>query len=208
MTNALSGDLIEGVRVSVAGTNIVTISQRDGSFALSRVPAGNVRLWLYYTGLDTKEVTVEVKAGETARVSAVLSAAALRLDAFLVSEQREGNAAAITRQRNAENIVSVLSMDAYGNVADGNIGNFLQNLPGMSVTKEAGDIIAVGLRGTPGDLNAIEINGTRMASAGGGGGGGGASRAVQVDVIPSEFIKEIEVTKGNTPDKAADSLGG
>ena len=208
VTNALSGDLIEGVRVSVAGTNIVTISQRDGSFALSRVPAGNVRLWLYYTGLDTKEVTVEVKAGETARVSAVLSAAALRLDAFLVSEQREGNAAAITRQRNAENIVSVLSMDAYGNVADGNIGNFLQNLPGMSVTKEAGDIIAVGLRGTPGDLNAIEINGTRMASAGGGGGGGGASRAVQVDVIPSEFIKEIEVTKGNTPDKAADSLGG
>jgi hypothetical protein len=35
-------------------------------------------------------------------------------------------------------------MDAYGNVADGNIGNFLQNMTGVAVTKEAGDIVASG----------------------------------------------------------------
>jgi hypothetical protein len=98
-------------------------------------------------------------------------------------------------------------MDAYGNVADGNIGNFLQNLTGVAVTKEAGDIVGIGLRGAPPELNSVTLDGTRTAGATTGFSPQG-DRAPLIDQVPSELIKEIEITKGNTPDQSADSLGG
>ena len=142
--NAKTGNFLAGAEVRVLGTDLVALTQRDGSFGLSRVPAGNQRVRVFYTGLDPQESEVRVTAGAAATLAVALDSAVYRLEAFTVAGQREGNAAAITRQRVAENVMNVVSMDAYGNVADGNIGNFLQNLTGVAVTKEAGDIVGRG----------------------------------------------------------------
>ncbi|PAW65347.1 MAG: hypothetical protein B9S34_11215 [Opitutia bacterium Tous-C1TDCM] len=205
--NEVTGDFLEGVEVGLIGTERVTTTQRDGSFAFAGVPAGRQQLRAFYTGLDVQETAVVVAAGQTAVVPLALNAAIYKLEAFTVAGQREGNAAAITRQRTAENIKSVVSMDAYGNVADGNIGNFLQNLTGVAVNKEAGDIVGIGLRGAPPELNSVTMDGARTAGAIAGFSPQG-DRAALIDQIPADFIKEIEVTKGNTPDQSADSLGG
>lgn len=207
VSSAATGEFLDGAEVRVTGTDLVTTTQRDGSYALSRVPAGVHRVKVFYTGLDVQEAEVRVKAGETAVLAVTLNSAIYQLDTFVVAGQREGNAAAITRQRTAENIKSVVSMDAYGNVADGNIGNFLQNLTGVAVNKEAGDVVGIGLRGAPPELNSVTLDGTRTASAVAGFTPQG-DRAALIDQIPADFIKEIEVTKGNTPDQSADSLGG
>ena len=205
--NEGTGDFLEGAEVRIVGTERVTTTQRDGSFAFAGVPAGRQQLRAFYTGLDVQEKAVVVTAGQTAVVPLALNAAIYKLETFSVAGQREGNAAAITRQRTAENIKSVVSMDAYGNVADGNIGNFLQNLTGVAVTKEAGDIVGIGLRGAPPELNSVTLDGTRTAGATTGFSPQG-DRAPLIDQVPSELIKEIEITKGNTPDQSADSLGG
>ena len=205
--NAKTGDFLGGAEVRVVGTDLVALTQRDGSFNLSRVPVGTQRIRAFYTGLDPQESEVRVTAGATATLAVALDSAVYKLEAFTVAGQREGNAAAITRQRVAENVMNVVSMDAYGNVADGNIGNFLQNLTGVAVTKEAGDIVGIGLRGAPPELNAVSLDGARMAGAIAGFTPQG-DRAALIDQIPADFIKEIEVTKGNTPDQPADSLGG
>jgi len=205
--NEGTGDFLEGAEVRIVGTERVTTTQRDGSFAFAGVPAGRRQLRAFYTGLDVQVTTVVVTADQTAVVPLALNAAIYKLEAVTVAGQREGNAAAVTRQRTAENIKSVVSMDAYGNVADGNIGNFLQNLTGVAVTKEAGDIVGIGLRGAPPELNSVTLDGTRTAGATTGFSPQG-DRAPLIDQVPSELIKEIEITKGNTPDQSADSLGG
>ena len=205
--NEVTGDFLEGAEVRIVGTERVIMTQRDGSFAFAGVTAGRQQLRAFYTGLDVQVTAVVVTAGKTSVVPLALNAAIYRLEAFTVAGQREGNAAAITRQRTAENIKSVVSMDAYGNVADGNIGNFLQNLTGVAVTKEAGDIVGIGLRGAPPELNSVTLDGTRTAGATTGFSPQG-DRAPLIDQVPSELIKEIEITKGNTPDQSADSLGG
>lgn len=205
--NAKTGDFLGGAEVRVTGTELAAVTQRDGSFSLARVPAGRQRVRVFYTGLDPQESEVQVAAGATATLTVALDSAVYKLEAFTVAGQREGNAAAITRQRVADNVMNVVSMDAYGNVADGNIGNFLQNLTGVAVTKEAGDIVGIGLRGAPPELNAVSLDGARMAGAIAGFTPQG-DRAALIDQIPADFIKEIEVTKGNTPDQPADSLGG
>ena len=163
--NEGTGDFLDGAEVRIVGTERVTTTQRGGSFAFAGVPAGRQQLRAFYTGLDVQETSVVVTAGQTAVVPLALNAAIYKLETFTVAGQREGNAAAITRQRTAENIKSVVSMDAYGNVADGNIGNFLQNLTGVAVNKEAGDIVGIGLRGTPPELNSVTLDGARTAGA-------------------------------------------
>ena len=205
--NTGTGGYLEGAEVRVVGTDLMTTTQRDGRFILSRVPAGNQQLRIFYTGLEAKDVAVTVRGGEVNSVAVAMTSDVYTLNAFNVAGLREGNAASITRQRVADNLKNVVSMDAYGNVADGNIGNFLQNMTGVAVNKEAGDIVGIGLRGAPPELNSVTLDGTRMASAIAGSTPQG-DRAALIDQIPADFIKEIEVTKGNTPDQAADSLGG
>ncbi len=205
--NQGTGTFLQGAAVSVEGTNLTMLTQRDGSFTLTPVPAGARTLHVTYTGLDPHSQTVQVAAGETSGVDVALTVSFYTLDTFTVAGQREGNAASITRQRNAENVVNVVSMDTYGNVADGNIGNFLQKLTGLAANKEAGEIVGISIRGTPPGLNAVTLDGTRTAAAIAGFTPQG-DRAPLIDQIPSEFIKEIEVTKGNLPEQWADSLGG
>ena len=205
--NANTRAFLEGAQVSVAGTSFRAVTERDGSFTLLRVPAGRQIINVTYAGLDDGSQEIDVIAGKTQQALVNLSTKVYQLEEFTVAGLREGNAASITKQRNAENLVNVVSMDTFGNVADGNVGNFLQNLPGVSVNKEAGDIVGINLRGTPPDLNAVTLDGTRTAAAIAGFSPQG-DRASLIDQIPSEFIKEIEVTKASTPDMWADSLGG
>ncbi len=205
--NSQTRAFLEGADVTLESTNFSTTTQRDGSFEFTRVPAGSYRLKAFYTGLDEKIERIEVTAGRVTAAEIALTSEVYKLETFVVAGEREGNAASITKQRNADNVVNVVSMDAYGNVADGNIGNFLQNLPGIAANKENGDIVGIGLRGTPPELNAVTLDGTRSAAAIAGFTPQG-DRSALVDQIPSEFIKEIEVTKGNMPDQPADSLGG
>ena len=205
--NAQTNAFLEGVVVSLNGTTFTTTTQRGGRFTFNRVPPGRYTLKAFYTGLDSTDTPVVVTAGQTVDVAVGLTSDVYKLEAFTVAGAREGNAASITKQRNAQNVVNVVSMDAYGNVNDGNIGNFLQKLPGIAVRKEAGEIVGVGLRGTPPELNAVMLDGVRTAAAIAGFTPQG-DRAALIDQIPSEFIKEIEVVKGNTPELPADSLGG
>ena len=205
--NSQTRAFLEGVVVTLDGTRLSTTTRRDGSFEFTRVPAGNYRLKTFYTGLDEKVDAIVVAVGRVTPVEVALTSEVYKLEAFVVAGEREGNAASVTKQRNAENVVNVVSMDAYGNVADGNIGNFLQNIPGIAANKEAGDVVGIGLRGAPPELNSVTLDGARTAGAVAGFSPQG-DRAALIDQIPADFIKEIEVTKGNTPDQAADSLGG
>ena len=199
--------LLEGAIVQLGDASNVTTTLRGGSFTFTRVTPGRHTLTAFYTGLTGGTSVVEVTAGGDARVVLALKGGPAVMDAYTVTALPDGNAAAITQQRNALNLVHVVSMDAYGNVTDGNIGYFLQKLPGVAVKKEAGEIVGVGLRGMPPELNSVMLDGVRSSAAIAGFSPQG-DRATLIDQIPSESIKEISIIKGLTPELPADSLGG
>ncbi len=205
--SAVTRAFLDGASVQVEGTAMSATTARDGSFTFTHVPAGQYRLTVFYTGLATADRSVTVSAGRQSEVTVALAQRATVLETFTVTEVREGSAASITKQRNAVNLVNVVSMDAYGNVNDGNIGHFLQKLPGVAIKREAGEIVGVGLRGTPAHLNAVMLDGVRTSAAIAGFSPLG-DRAPLIDQIPSELIKEIEVFKGITPELPVDSLSG
>ncbi len=58
--NEGTGEFLEGAEVRIVGTERVTTTQRDGSFAFAGVPAGRQQLRAFYTGLDVQEKAVVV----------------------------------------------------------------------------------------------------------------------------------------------------
>jgi iron complex outermembrane recepter protein len=205
VVNAGTSQYLEGAHVVLQPTGRTVLTGRDGRFVLPQVRPGSYKLTITYAGLDSQTIDVGIAPGETFSREIELSYAIYQLGEFVVAGEREGSALAIQQQRNAPNIKNVMSADAFGNVADENIGNFLVRLPGIGTEISEGDIVYVQIRGVSSDLNAVTIDGTRAAS---GATHAGADRRVAIDKIPADFIETIEVTKAPTPDMDGDSIGG
>jgi iron complex outermembrane receptor protein len=204
VSNAATGANLEGAQITLQPGNIAVLSTRDGHFTLPRIQPGSYRLSVSYAGLDPKTVSVDVRAGATAQLDVDLNAEVYRLAQFVVAGEREGNALAITQQRNADNIKNVISSDAFGDVADLNLGNFMQRLPGVSKEESEGEIFKIQIRGINSNLSAVSVDGTRASN----GSTRSMDRGFEIDKVPTDFIETIEVTKAMTPDTDADSIGG
>src|SRR4029078_5259332 len=77
-----------------------------------------------------------------------------------------------------------------------------QRIPGVTITKDQGEGRYVSVRGTEPRLNAMMIDGERIPAP------DPQLRQVALDVVPSELLQAIEVSKTLTPDVDADSIGG
>lgn len=203
--NQGTGGYLEGARVEVLGTGRVGFTSRDGHFQITGIPVGTHGVVISYVGLDQQTVPVNVSGPRTDMREIALTSGLYVLDAFVVPGEREGSALAITQQRNAPNVKNVLATDAFGNVADENLGNFLQRLPGIVMEEQEGSKLFIKVRGISPDLNAVTLDGTRAPS---GGLRGGMNRRFEIDTVPADMIETIEVTKSPTPDMDADSIGG
>jgi iron complex outermembrane receptor protein len=203
VSNAGTGNLLEGARVEIAQLGLSTFTDNTGRFVLSGVPAGSYEVVATYTGLDPVKSSVTVAAGQRATRDFDLTTGIYKLEQFKVTGEREGNAAAITAQRNATNVKNVVAIDAYGNLPNMNASELAVLLPGVAgELSDEGNIVGFTIRGMGPGSNTITIDGALMASQ------GGAGRVTRMHTITGSMFDSLELTKGHTPDKGADSLGG
>ena len=204
VSNAGTDAYLDGAVVTLEPGNLSTLTSSTGAFVFQNVRPGTYTLTASYTGLDAKSVPVVVGSGESHH-EVQLTSSIYQLDKFVVAGEREGNAAAITSQRNADNIKTVMASDAFGNVADLNIGNFIMRMPGVTKFEQEGDVTTIMIRGIADGLSMITLDGEQGASASP---LGGMKRGFEVDKISADFIESIEVTKSLTPDMDAGAVGG
>jgi TonB-dependent receptor len=123
------------------------------------------------------------------------------IDNVLVVGQRASIAKALSRQRAADGVESVLSRDGIGQFPDQNAAESLRRVAGVNVLNDQGEGRFVAVRGLSPDLNAASINGARVPAP------EADVRSVALDVIPAELIESIEIKKSLTPDMDADTIG-
>ncbi|MBI5692286.1 MAG: TonB-dependent receptor [Verrucomicrobia bacterium] len=203
VSNAATGDLLEGVRVSVPTLDRTVLTDHTGRFLLADVPAGTHAIVVTYTGLDSAREDVTILAGQTATRDFSLSSAVYRLEAFTVAGEREGGAAAITAQRNAPNTKNVVAMDSYGNLPNMSASELAILLPGVTgaLNLENG-VDGFAVRGMPSGQNSVTMDGGMISTQ------GAFGRTVRINNLTGAMFEGLEVIKGHTPDKGADSLGG
>lgn len=203
VTNTATGRTLEGARVYLPGANRETYTDEQGVFRFTNVAPGEITLQVSYTGLDPIEKSLSVAGGGTARADFGLTSDVYTLGQFVVAGEREGNAQAITLQRQSPGVKSIVSADAFGNLA-GNPADLLIRLPGVEGQSMDGDIRYVRIRGMSQNLNTVTINGNRAANAA----SAGTSREYQFEHTNADAIERMEVVKSPTPDMDGDSIGG
>lgn len=193
--------VFSNAKIDIPSLNRSALSRSDGTFRFSNLPVGEYTLHISYVGL--KEITqkIQVESGDNI-LGNIAIATGTNIEELIVRGQRSGEASAINRQRNANNIVSVVSADAIGDFPDQNAAESLQRLPGVSIERDQGEGRFVGIRGIDPNLNSVSINGLSIPSPESG------VRSVALDVIPSELIQTLEVSKSSSADQDADSIGG
>lgn len=203
VSNGATRTLLEGAAVEIAPLGRRALTDNLGRFTFDQLPAGSHPISVTYIGLNREDRLVTVAPGQRLELSFDLGADVYRLESFNVVGEREGNAAALTAQRNADSVKSVVALDAYGNLSNSEAGELLIRLPGIAGSLNGEGVVSeVMVRGTNHTLNSVTIDGNKMASS------GGMNRNFRTNSIPGAFFDTIEVTKAATPDMDADSLGG
>ena len=204
VSNAATGNLLEGARVELPTLGLSALTDNTGRFILAPLPAGTHEIAVSYTGLDSVRTDVTVSAGQRAVRNFDLTSGIYQMDQFKVTGEREGEAAAITAQRNADNVKNVVAMDAFGTLPNMSASEVALHLPGVAGNlNEAGLVAGFTIRGVQPGLNNVTMDGVMLTSR-----DDGMSRATQLHVYNSAMFDQMELIKGHTPDKGADSLGG
>ena len=204
---------LNNARISIVGSKREAFTNNFGEYRLVDVPTGEVKLQASFEGLDAEIAAVTVTGGQTARYDFNLTSlerygdkGVVKLDTFVVQSNREyeGNALATNEQRNSANVKVVVSSDAFGDINEGNPGEFLKYLPGITVDYVAADVRTVSVRGFPSNFTNVYWDGMRLTSSA----SGASNRIFEFEQISINNTSRTEVTKVPTPDSPADSLGG
>jgi len=202
VSNVATRNLLEGARVALPQLGVSVLTDQTGRYVLAGVPAGTHEIAVSYIGLDPASGQVAIGAGQRVVRDFELIAGVYKLDAFKVTGEREGAALAITAQRNATNVKNIVAMDSYGNLPNMSAGEVVMRLPGIAGSPtEEGLSSGFNVRGMAAGLNTVTVDGGLMASI-------GNNRAFELQSITGTMFEQLELIKGHTPDKTADSLGG
>jgi TonB-dependent receptor len=109
---------------------------------------------------------------------------------------------ALEHMKDADNILSVISLQQIKLFPDVNAAEAVQRISGITLQRDQGEGRFVQLRGTPPQLTNFNINGEQIPSP------EGDVRFVGLDVIAADQIEKIEVIKSLTPDMDGDGIAG
>ena len=116
----------------------------------------------------------------------------------IVGSQR----AALLRQREADNVVSVIAADTVGQFPDQNAAAALSRLPAVAVQRDQGQERYLQIRGAPNRWTSVSIDGINIVGVD----EGGNQRAFRFDAVPAVILSALEVNKTLTPDMSAESI--
>ncbi len=214
--NPVGDAYVRNAEIQVEGTDLVTLSGEGGYYRIDNLPAGDVTLVLRYAGARTSTFTAHIVSGATARLELTLldetastraaSGEIVMLDAYVVSSEREGNAKAFMEQKNALNMKNVVASDAFGEVTQGNIAEFLQYLPGLTIDYRGDDARAISIRGLDPKYGGVTMDGARMATSSSS--DPKRARQFEFEQVSINSVETIEVNKTLTAEHEADAPAG
>lgn len=125
------------------------------------------------------------------------------LEEVVVTGIRAGLRTSMEVKREAIQVVDAISAEDIGDFPDKNLGEALQRITGVQISRQDGEGRGVSIRGAEPGLNRVEINGVTALSLTVGGG-----RDVDFRDLPVEFVSRLEVYKSSTPEMTEGGVGG
>lgn len=218
---------INRAQVEILGSSRRAFTNQFGEFELYGLEPGKYTIRVTFTGLASQTRSVEVAGGETAQENFYLNEEVIGQGAGAKSEEdknvfeleefevkasesfQDFSELALQEERFSPNLKNVVATDAYGIIAQGNVGEFVKFVPGVQVeyggTYSSGaDATQIQIRGFSAEQTQITMDGIPISNAQ----PGTLSPAVGLDMLSINNASRVEVIKVPTADQPAVGLGG
>jgi len=131
-----SGEPAMFSNIVLDGTKIGGVTDANGFFNLSKVPAGQYKLVVTYIGFESKEETIEVKADKILNKKFYLSESSIQLNTVQLSAERQEAKTSVNTSVIKLTSKSLKRLPSIG--GDPDIAQYLQVLPGVVFTGDQG----------------------------------------------------------------------
>ena len=131
-----SGEPAMFSNVVLEGTKIGGVTDANGFFNLSKVPAGQYKLVVTYIGFESKEEIIEVKADKILNKKFYLSESSIQLNTVQLSAERQEAKTSVNTSVIKLTSKSLKRLPSIG--GDPDIAQYLQVLPGVVFTGDQG----------------------------------------------------------------------
>ncbi len=187
-----------GTQITVVGTELGGLTNAEGRFVLTNVPAGAREVQAIRIGYRVATEGVTVLAGETSSVTLRLRQAAVQLDQIVVSGQ-----GGVTARREIGAAVATIDTRQLETAPVSTVTQMLQSrAPGVTVMSGGGQVgqgARIVLRGATSASQSIEpviyVDGVRITSEAGTGVSSDAGSSGLDDINPAD-IERIEIIRG------------
>ncbi|MEZ5318665.1 MAG: TonB-dependent receptor [Vicinamibacterales bacterium] len=199
--DAVQGQPLPGVTVSVVGTPTVVYTDIDGRYALT-LPLGKQQIKVTMPSFDDRTVDVDVAADVVRTVDVTLALAGfseeITVTGQTVDAETSSLAAQLLERRRSNAITDNLGGQEMKANADSNAASALARVTGLSVVGDQ----YVFVRGLGERYSNTTLNGSILPST------EPEKKVVSLDMFPAGLLDSVTVVKSYTPDRSAEFAGG
>lgn len=184
--------------------NVKATTGLDGTFKLKGLPdKGSVTLVCHYLSYETKEMKVDASDANNVTIPMVEEGKMLNEVTVTGVHDKRSDRSAIGMEKNASNVLNVMSAQSIQIAPDVNVASVLQRVSGVTMEKDAsGEATYAILRGMDKRYNYTLVNGVKIPSP------DDQNRYVPLNIFPSDLMDRIVVSKSLTADMEGDATGG
>ncbi|TCD03786.1 TonB-dependent receptor [Pedobacter psychroterrae] len=197
-----SGETLIGVTVKIKDTNRGMATDVDGKYSLTGLAAGKYTLIFQYVGYNGKEISdVEVTNGKSTIFDIILDEAGGQSLSEVViqgSFKKESVNALYATQKNSASISDGISSEAIKRSPDRNTSDVLKRVSGATIQ----DNKFVVIRGLGDRYNTAMLDNSALPST------EPNRKAFSFDIVPSNLVDNLIISKTATPDLPGDFTGG
>ncbi len=191
--------------VYLTNTSYAAASDVNGNYTIKGVPAGHYTIEVKYIGYITYKKEIDLSANQTLKLDIGLRENTSQMKSIAVFGKMDKSTETSSRltEKNADNEENVIGSQAMVSSPDINAAKVLQRLSGVTLQKSAGSGESYSIiRGMEPRYNNTLIDGIKIPSP------NDKSRFVSLNIIPSDLLRRIVVSKTLLPDMEADATGG
>ena len=196
---------LPGVKVVLENTEFKVLTDLEGRFLFSKIPAGTYTLSVNSAIYDEYQNSITLTDLEHKMLEPILlKTGTTKEDVVISRTAKTSEQKALNMMKNAQNVVTIVSADIIAKLPNKNASDVVARVPGASIVRSKGEGSHISLRGTPLDWTATFLNGDRLPVAD----EENPTRSFEFEILPADMIEYVFVTKSSTPDLESDQIGG
>lgn len=197
-----NSETLIGCTVGISGTTLGASTDIDGRYVISNLKPGKYKVTFRYIGYQAKEIIdIEVLDGKVTNLNVVLEPSSNQqlAEVVVTATYRQENISALyAQQKNSAVISDGISAELIKKSPDKNTSEVLKRVSGTTIQ----DNKFVVIRGLSDRYNSALLDGSPLPST------EPNRKAFSFDIVPSNLVDNVIISKTATPDLPADFAGG